>query len=91
MLDKIDKALIKGCRDNPGAQLNDIIEPLLSERSDRSLRDRLNRLEQLGYLKLDRESYRGKVLCFITESGRSELEERDGKEASTSEEVGPHE
>jgi DNA-binding PadR family transcriptional regulator len=73
MLDKIDEKLVKGCRDNAGSPLNKIIEPLLVERHEGALRARLRRLEALGYVTLDRTSYRGKVLCFITEKGIEEL------------------
>jgi DNA-binding HxlR family transcriptional regulator len=73
MLDKIDDSLLGQCESHPDVPLNEIVKPFLSLLSEKQLRDRLNRLEVLGYVKLDRVRRRGRVYCSITEFGKEAL------------------
>jgi len=80
-LDKIDRQLLSICNEAVGNKTPiDIIKAFLDchtwdipEPSAHTLRDRINRLGQLGLVELDRKSLRGRVLCEITKPGKEAL------------------
>lgn len=68
-LDKVDLQLLNRVAELPGSSVTRIVKTL-DCRTAQTLRIRLDRLESLEYVYLDRTSYRGKVLVFPTEAGK---------------------
>lgn len=69
VLDKIDLQLLKRVAELSGSSVTKIVKTL-DCRTAHALRDRLDRLDGLGYVHQDRTSYRGKVLVYPTEAGK---------------------
>jgi hypothetical protein len=91
-IDKADLLLLRLCKNGVGEPLFVILKhysvcqaqtPDTPNLSAHSLRDRLNRLDILGLVKLDRTSQRSRVFCSITSSGKKALEE-SGRERPAS-------
>ena len=58
MLDELDQQILKSIRENEKpAKVIDIIRPFLGRRSQRALRERLNKLHHLGYIELRKQAY----------------------------------
>jgi hypothetical protein len=83
MVDKIDNKLLKICRGSPGLQLNQVVNSFLQTPGRglpvigaHALRTRLYVLENEGLLRLDRESVKRRVFCYITDAGEDYLEGR---------------
>jgi hypothetical protein len=68
-LDKVDLQLLNRVAELSGSSVIKIVRTL-DCRTAQALRDRLDRLAGLGYVNLDRTSYRGKVLVYQTEAGK---------------------
>lgn len=91
MLDQIDIALLQEAQKKNGQQLAALIQPLLSQRKERTLYDRLAVLESKALIAVDRTTYKNKVLASITEKGldalRSAKIEITGRENAPQREV----
>jgi hypothetical protein len=73
-LDAIDKKLLRACKAKHGRPWVEIITPLLSsDIKRRTLYDRRKYLENAGLIRIDRESRRGRTLCFIETAGENVL------------------
>jgi hypothetical protein len=73
-LDELDKKIIKTVVDSNSRKppaICEVIKPFLGERADRTLRSRVDRLSNLGYLRC--EEYPGCVLVTATKKGRLNL------------------
>jgi DNA-binding MarR family transcriptional regulator len=68
-LDKVDLQLLNRVAEMSGKSVTRIVKTL-DCRTVHTLRDRLDRLSWMGYVRLDRTTYRGKVLVYLTDSGR---------------------
>lgn len=69
VLDKVDLRLLNRVAELSGSSVTKIVKTL-DCRTAHTLRDRIDRLAGLGYVHLDRTSYRGKVLVYSTEAGK---------------------
>jgi predicted transcriptional regulator len=69
VIDKVDLQLLKRVAELSGSSVTKVVKTL-DCRKAHTLRDRLDRLAGLGYIHLDRTSYRGKVLVYPTEAGK---------------------
>jgi hypothetical protein len=67
-LDEVDLQLLKRVSELSGSSVIRIVKTLDCQTA-RHLRRKLDRLDSLGYVRLDRESFRRKVLVFPTETG----------------------
>lgn len=81
-LDKVDLQLLNRVAELAGSSVTRIVKTL-DCRTAQALRDRLDRLAGMGYVNLDRTSYRGKVLAYPTEAGKVAI---TGWEGATPEE-----
>ena len=71
-LDDIDIQLLSRVAELSGSTVIEIVKTL-DCRTAKALRDRLDRLDSLGYVHLDRTTYRSKVLVFPTETGKAAI------------------
>lgn len=72
MLDRLDRKLLKAINANDNGRVFDVIKPLLSEKSNHALRDRLKVLSKEGYVTLEKQ--RASVLVSLTATGKKEAE-----------------
>lgn len=72
-LDDLDRGLLANCEKRQGWPLHVVIEPFSDKRSDKVLRSRMKRLARLGFVRLDGETVRGRVLCYIENAGKDAL------------------
>lgn len=63
MLDKLDQRLLKAIEESPGATIAEIIRPFLGEKSQRSLRDRIQDMIEKGLIRTEKE--RHYVRCYL--------------------------
>lgn len=68
-LDRVDLQLLKRVAELPGSSVTRIVKTLDCQTA-RHLRRKLDRLDSLGYVHLDRESFCRTVLVFPTEAGK---------------------
>jgi DNA-binding Lrp family transcriptional regulator len=71
-LDNIDIQLLNRVAELSGSTVTRIVKTL-DCRTAKALRDRIDRLAGKGYVRLDRTTYRGKVLVYPTESGKAAI------------------
>ncbi len=71
-LDEVDLQLLNRVAEFPGSSVIRIVKTLDCQTA-RHLRRKLDRLDSLGYVHLDRESFRRKVLVFPTEPGKAAI------------------
>ena len=58
IIDELDQQILKSIRENEKpAKVIDIIRPFFGRRSQRALRERLNKLHHLGYIELKKQAY----------------------------------
>jgi len=58
IIDELDQQILKSIRENEKpAKVIDIIRPFFGRRSQRALRERLNKLHHLGYIELRKQAY----------------------------------
>lgn len=72
-LDKVDIELLKACKEKSGRPWVEIATPLLGQIKRRTLYDRQKYLADAGLIRIDRESRRGRTLCFIETLGEKAL------------------
>jgi hypothetical protein len=68
-LDRVDLQLLKRVAEFSGSSVVKIIKTLDCQTA-RHLRRKLDNLDKLGYVRLDRISFRRKVLVYPTEAGK---------------------
>lgn len=56
MLDALDRRMLKSIKKDCPEKISDAIRPFLREKSDRALRERINKLYHMGYLELDKQA-----------------------------------
>jgi DNA-binding MarR family transcriptional regulator len=71
-LDRVDLQLLNRVAEMPGKSVTRIVKTL-DCRTAQALRMRLDRLDSRGYVRLDRTTYRGKVLVYPTEAGKAAI------------------
>ena len=72
-LDQLDINLLKYCEEKRSHQQAEIITPFLGFRKERTLYERLKRLESAKLIRIDRSKERGRALCFIEPAGKEIL------------------
>jgi DNA-binding IclR family transcriptional regulator len=71
-LDEVDLQLLNRVAEFPGSSVVKIVKTLDCQTA-RHLRRKLDRLDSLGYVRLDRETFCRKVLVFPTEAGKASV------------------
>lgn len=66
MEDEIDVEILGSVKKNPGAPILKIIEPLLNQRSETVLRNRVRQLHLLGKIQFQRTKHG--ILCYLDET-----------------------
>jgi len=66
ILDRIDRLLQDGVKENPGACIRDIIKPFYLERSEPVLRRRMEMLCLRGLIRM--EKTKREILCYPIEN-----------------------
>ena len=80
-MDKIDEHILDGVDKKSGGNVASILHTIDCRTLD-TLRKRLNKLETTGYVILDRTTYRGQVLAYITPLGKETLAAIKGRAES---------
>jgi DNA-binding MarR family transcriptional regulator len=79
-LDKVDLQLLKRVAEFSGSSVVKIVRTLDCQTA-RHLRRKLDNLDKRGYVRLDRTSFRRKVLVYQTESGKAAITGWDGAQS----------
>jgi len=74
-LDTIDVVILTAIKIRPGQAAYQILESLPAIRTKSIYRARLERLAAKHFLRLERNIFKGRVLCYLTEAGEQALAE----------------
>jgi len=74
-LDSIDIVILEAIKIRPGQAAYQILGSLPAIRTKSIYRARLERLAVKGFLRLERNIFKGRVLCYLTEAGEQALAE----------------